>query len=85
MLGGGTKGTPSKKKNKIMKRNNIKDEALSALAEEARSQGENDLAIVLYTYLGCKHVGMDSEFARYCQTFAKEGIKEIEKIKLRRN
>ena len=69
----------------MMKRNSIRDEELSALAEEAKIQGENDLAIILYTYLGSKHVGMGSEFARYCQTFAREGVKEIKKIKLRRN
>ena len=38
----------------------------------------NIILVVLYTYLGSKHVGMGSEFARYCQTFAREGIKEIE-------
>ena len=58
---------------------------LDELAEEAKLVGENDLAIILYTYLGSKHVGMGSEFARYCQAFAEEGIKEIEMYKSRRN
>ena len=61
------------------------DKELKNLADEAKLLGENDLAIVLYTYLGSKHVGMGSEFARYCQAFAKEGIKEIEMYKNRRN
>ena len=53
------------------------DKELEDLADEAKLVGENDLAIVLYTYLGSKHVGVGTEFARYCQTFAREGIKEI--------
>ena len=63
----------------------MSDEELENLANEAKLLGENDLAIVLYTYLGSKHVGMGSEFARYCQAFAKEGIKEIELYKNRGN
>jgi len=63
----------------------MKDKELEILADEAKLLGENDLAIVLYTYLGSKHVGMGSEFARYCQAFAKEGIKEIELLNNRRN
>ena len=63
----------------------MSDEQLEELAKEAKLVGESDLAIVLYTYLGSKHTGMGSEFARYCQTFAKEGIKEIEMHKNRRN
>jgi len=61
------------------------DEKLTDLAEEAKLVGENDLAIVLYTYLGSKHVGMGSEFARHCQIFAREGIEQIELHKNRRN
>ena len=61
------------------------DKELEDLADEANITGDTDLAIVLYTYLGSKHVGMGSEFARYCQTFAREGIKEIEMHKNRRN
>ena len=63
----------------------MNDKELENLADEAKLLGENDLAIVLYTYLGSKHVGMSSEFARYCQTFAKEGVKEIELLNNRRN
>ena len=61
------------------------DKELEERAEEAKLLGDTDLAIVLYTYLGSKHVGMGSEFARYCQAFAREGIKEIEMHKNRRN
>jgi hypothetical protein len=61
------------------------DEQIKILARKAEREENNDLAIVLYTYLGSKHVGMGSEFARYCQTFAKEGAKEIEMHLNRRN
>ena len=63
----------------------MSDEQIELLAKKAEREENNDLAIILYTYLGSKHVGMESEFARYCQTFAKEGIKEIEMHKNRRN
>ena len=63
----------------------MSDEQIELLAKKAEREENNDLAIILYTYLGSKHVGMESEFARYCQTFAKEGIKEIEMYKSRRN
>ena len=55
----------------------MSDKELTELAEEAQLVGERDLAIVLYTYLGSKHAGMGSDFARHCQTYAKEGAKEI--------
>jgi|TARA_B110000196_G_C21019247_1_gene601913 hypothetical protein len=61
------------------------DKELEERAEEAKLLGDNDLAAVLYTYLGSKHAGMGSEFARYCQTFAKEGVKEIEMYNSSRN
>ena len=53
------------------------DKQIEILARKAEREGNNDLAIVLYTYLGSKKVGMGSEFARYCQVFAKEGAKEM--------
>jgi len=61
------------------------EETIKLLADKAKLAEYNDLAIVLYTYLGSKHVGMGSEFARHCQTFAKEGVKEIEMYNSRRN
>ena len=61
------------------------DGQIEILARKAEREDNSDLAIVLYTYLGSKHVGMGSEFVRYCQTFAREGIKGIELHKNRRN
>ena len=63
----------------------MNDKKLKEIAEKAKLRGETDLAIVLYTYLGSKHVGMGSEFARHCQTFAKEGAQQIAMYKNRRN
>ena len=61
------------------------EETITELAENAKAEGNTDLAIVLYVYLGSEKLGMSSEFARYCQLFAREGIKEIEERKNRRN
>ena len=60
-------------------------EELEILAEEAKARGNTDLAIVLYVYLGSEKLGMSSDCARYCQTFAKEGIKQVEERQNRRN
>ena len=61
------------------------EEVIETLADKAKLAEYNDLAIVLYTYLGSNKVGMGSEFAMYCQGFAKEGVKQIELLKNRRN
>ena len=61
------------------------EETIENLADKARLAEHNDLAIVLYTYLGSRKVGLSSDFARYCQTFAKEGVKKIEIHQNRKN
>ena len=61
------------------------NEQIEILARKAEREGNNDLAIILHVYLGSKHAGVGSDFARYCQTFAKEGIKQLELHKNRRN
>ena len=61
------------------------EETIKLLADKAKLAEYNDLAIVLYTFLGSKHGGMSSDFARHCQDFAKYGAKEIELYKNRRN
>ena len=60
-------------------------EVIGVLADKAKLAEYNDLAIVLYTYLGSDKLGMGSEFAAHCQAFAKEGVKRIELLKNRRN
>lgn len=63
----------------------MNDKELENLADKTREEGNNDLAIILYTYLGSKKVGLGSDFAAYCQIFAKEGVKQIEGSQNRRN
>jgi len=61
------------------------ESVIEVLADKAKAAEYNDLAIVLYTYLGSKKLGMGSEFARYSQRFAERQAKEIDMIKNRRN
>lgn len=60
-------------------------EVLEQMADECKDSGQNNLAIVLYSYLGAEKCGMDTYFAKHCQEFAAQGIKEIEKFQSRRN
>jgi wyosine [tRNA(Phe)-imidazoG37] synthetase (radical SAM superfamily) len=69
----------------LLDRFNMEYEQLAKLAEKAKAEDNNDLAIVLYTYLGSEKLGMSSDFARYCQVFAREGIKEVKGRINRRN
>ena len=61
------------------------EKVIELLADKAKRAEHNDLAIVLYTYLGSKKVGMGNEFAKHCQTCASAGIKQIELHINRRN
>ena len=60
-------------------------EVIKLLADKAKLAEHNDLAIVLYTYLGSEKLGMSSDFARHCQKFAKEMSSNIELFNNRRN
>ena len=61
------------------------DEELENLADEANIMGDNNLAIVLYTFLGARKTYMDKEFATLCQDWAKKRVKEIDQFKNNRN
>ena len=50
---------------------------IETLADKAKLAEYNDLAIVLYTYLGSEKAGVSSDFARHCQLFAKDASKQI--------
>ena len=63
----------------------MNDKQVEILARKAEREGNNDLAIILHVYLGSKKVNMGSDFARYCQVFAREGVKQIEKLQNERN
>jgi hypothetical protein len=55
------------------------DDTLKEMAEALKEHGENNLAIVLYTYLGSRKAGLDGYFAKHCQEFAKKGSENIKK------
>ena len=58
---------------------------LEDMADECKTAGQNNLAIVLYAYLGAEKIGMDGFFAKHCQEFVKDGISEIKKVQKRHN
>ena len=53
------------------------EETIETLADKAKLAEYNDLAIVLYTYLGSRKAKVSSDFARYCQKFATKQSKEL--------
>ena len=61
------------------------DDTLKEMAEALKEHGENNLAIVLYTYLGSRKIGLDGYFAAHCQEFAKKGSKDINKYLKKEN
>jgi len=61
------------------------EKVIETLADKAKLAEYNDLAVVLYTYLGSRKLGVSSDFARYCQDFAKEASKDIELFNKRQN
>jgi len=63
----------------------MKLEDLERVADKSLSEGNNNLAIVLYAYLGAHKAGAGGIFAEHCQEFCREGLKEIEKNKIRNN
>ena len=61
------------------------DDQLEAVADEAKKNGQNNLAIVLYCYVGAKKAGVESHFANYCRDWAVHAAEELKKIEKRRN
>ena len=61
------------------------ESTLEEMADVLKEEGENNLAIVLYTYLGSRKIGLDGFFAKHCQEFAKKGSGEIKKHLKRKN
>lgn len=58
---------------------------LKEMAKACEAGGENNLAIVMYVFLGSRKVGLDGYFAKHCQEFAKEQMPEIQKALKREN
>ena len=59
--------------------NDMKEKELERIAEESLSRGENNLAIVLYAYLGAEKAGQGGLYAEHCQDFARRSLREIDK------
>ena len=55
------------------------DDTLKDMAAACEKSGEDNLAVVLYTYLGSRKIGLDGYFAKHCQEFAKKGSENIKK------
>ena len=55
------------------------DDTLEGMAAACEKSGENNLAVVLYTYLGSRKIGLDGYFAKHCQEFARKGSENIKK------
>ena len=65
--------------------NNMKEKELKRIAEESLSRGENNLAIVLYAYLGAEKAGQGGLYAEHCQDFARKSLAGIDQYNNRRN
>jgi len=59
--------------------NDMKEKELEIIAEESLSRGENNLAIVLYAYLGAEKAGQGGLYAEHCQDFARRSLREIDR------
>ena len=70
---------PRKKKEETL------DDTLKEMAVVCEGNGEGNLAIVIYTYLGSRKIGLDGYFAKHCQEFAKKGSEDINKYLKRKN
>jgi len=56
---------------------NINIDKIENLADRANAKGDNNLAIVLYTFLGARRAYMDKELAEHNQDWARKRTKEI--------
>ena len=70
---------PRKKKEETL------EDVLAQMAEALKEAGENNFAIVMYSYLGARKIGLDGYFARHCQEFVKEQMPELQKTLKRKN
>jgi len=56
------------------------NEELENLADEANITGDNNLAIVLYTFLGARKTYMEEQFAKHSQDWARKRVKELKQF-----
>jgi hypothetical protein len=64
---------------------NIDIKILEDLADEANAKGDNNLAIVLYTFLGARKTYMENELAVHNQNWARRRSEELKQFKNRKN
>ena len=62
---------------------NIDIEEIENLADEANAKGDNNLAIVLYTFLGARKTHMDKELAIHNQDWARKRSEELKQFQNR--
>lgn len=51
--------------------------AIKALAKQAEEQGDIDLAVILFTYLGAKYTGTEKQLAHHVAQFARASVHQI--------
>ena len=56
------------------------DSVLEELADDVKDHGYDDLAVLLYTYLGAKKSGATKELSKYVQSFAKRQKRRLKQI-----
>jgi hypothetical protein len=61
------------------------EDMIEDMADNAKIAGENNLAIVLYSYLGASKSGNGGQFANHCQDFSIEHLKKIQARENKRN
>jgi hypothetical protein len=61
------------------------EEVVESMADECKANEQNNLAIVLYAYLGSKKAGLDRLFAKHCQDFARSGLDMIKDMESKEN
>ena len=64
---------------------NIDNEILENLAEHAKEEGDNNLAILLHVFLGARHANVDYELAVHCQNWSRMQLEAINQVRNRRN
>ena len=65
---------PRKKKEETM------EDVLEEMGKALKDGGENNFAIVIYSYLASRRIGLDGFFAKHCQDFCREQMQDVEKL-----
>ena len=65
---------PRKKKEETM------EDVLEEMGKALKDGGENNFAIVIYSYLASRRIGLDGFFAKHCKDFCKEQMQDVEKL-----